>query len=106
MSTPGVQPAQITVRRWGEGAVERVLPGAPRVLVNGESAGGAERTAESWRACWFTAQYRDKMTHHDSAEEAVRAVISSGWARHLGARRASSVAWTRAARRLARGSAR
>lgn len=102
MSTP-VQAAPVSVRRWGEGRAERSLPGCIRVLVNGESAGGAERVGQSWRACWHTAQYRDRVTEHETAEDAVRAVISSGWARHLGARRASRVMWTRAARKLAGG---
>lgn len=100
-SIPQNKPAEITVRRWGEGPAERSLPGALRVLVGGESAGGAERTAEGWTASWHTANYRDKVTHHETAEDAVRAVISSGWARHLGARRASRVTWTRAAKKLA-----
>ena len=96
-------PAPVRVTAWGELRAERNLPGALRVLVGGQSAGGAERAGDAWRACWHTAAYRDRCTEHATAEEAVRAVIRSGWARHLGARASSAVSWSARARRRAGG---
>ena len=100
--------ALVSVSAWGELPAERTLPGCLRVLVAGQSAGGVERIGQTWRACWYTAQYRDRCTEHATAAEAVAKVIASGWARHLGARKASPLRWTAKARRLAasRGGAR
>ncbi len=101
MSTP--EPVPVSVTAWGELRGERKLPGALRVLVAGQSAGGAERAAdhERWRAYWHTAAFRDRCTDHASADEAVAAVLRSGWARKLGARKASRVQWSGRARRTA-----
>lgn len=99
--------APVSVTVWGELAAERKLPGTVlRVLVAGQSAGGVERTGASWRACWYagmsrSGSLRDRFTEHATAEDAVRAVIRSGWARHLGARAASRVCWSDRARRAA-----
>jgi hypothetical protein len=82
------------------------MPGLLRVLVAGQSAGGIERAGESWRACWYTAGFRDRCTVYATADEAVRAVIRSGWARRLGARGASRVYWSDSARKAASRSAR
>ena len=105
MSTPGQggsrSAALVSVSAWGELRGERKMPGCVRVLVDGQSAGGAERVGQLWRACWYTARYQDRITEHATAEEAVRAVIRSGWSRHLGARRTSTVTWTPRARRMA-----
>lgn len=60
-----------------------------------------ERIGDAWVAYWRTALYQDRLTEHAIADEAVRAVIASGWSLHLGERRASKVTWTRAARELA-----
>jgi len=95
--------ALITVSAWGELAGESRLPGCIRVLVGGQSVGGAERVGRSWRASWYTARFRDQTTEHETAEQAVAAVMRSGWARHLGARKSSRVTWTAKARRLAGG---
>ena len=51
MSTSGVQPAPVSVRRWGEGRAERTLPNCLRVVVNGGSAGGVEREVKRQRRC-------------------------------------------------------
>ena len=96
-----VDPAYVSVSKWGELPGDRTLPGCLRVLVDGQAAGGAERVAGSWRACFYTARFRDRITEHATADDAVNAVISSGWARRLGARKASPVRWTAKARRLA-----
>lgn len=101
MSNPILQAAAVSVSAWGELRGERKLPGCVRVLVDGQSAGGAERVGQSWRACWMTAQMRDRITEHATAEEAVAAVVRSGWARRLGARKASRITWTARARRMA-----
>jgi hypothetical protein len=96
-----VRAAPVTVSAWGELPAERKLPGCLRVLVDGQSAGGAEHVGGEWRACWYTAQFRDRFTEHATAEQAVATVIRSGWARKLGACKASRVNWTTKARRLA-----
>jgi hypothetical protein len=93
--------ASVSVSAWGELPAERKLPGALRVLVDGQSAGGTERTGDAWRACWYDARHRDRITEHAIAAEAVAAVLASGWARKLGARKASPVHWTAKANRLA-----
>ena len=97
-------PAAVTC--WGDLPGERKLPGVLRVLVDGQHAGAVEYRAGAWVACWHTAAYgrslsSDPATEHRSAEDAVRAVIRSGWARRLGARAASRVHWSAAARRAA-----
>jgi hypothetical protein len=121
-------PEPVGVKAWGELPGEMNLPGALHVLVAGQSVGGAERVcgvcghrphgplecpdccegycegkARAWRACWYTAQFRDRCTGHPTAEEAVAAVIASGWARKLGARKASRVYWSEKAKRRAGG---
>ena len=96
-----VAPAIVSVRAWGELPGDRKLPGTLRVLVAGQSAGGVERVGAEWRACWYTAAYRDQFTYHPTAELAVAAVLASGWARRLGTRKASRVIWSSAARRVA-----
>jgi hypothetical protein len=94
-------PALASVTAWGELRGDRNLPGALRVLVAGQAAGGAERVGEAWRASWHSAAYKDRCTEHATADEAVRAVVRSGWARHLGARAGSAVYWSDKAWRLA-----
>jgi hypothetical protein len=100
--------APVSVTVWGELRGERKLPGAPlRVLVDGQSAGGAERHGDTWAATRYagmtgSGSLRDRVTEHATAEDAVRAVIRSAWARRLGARAASPVHWSDRARRAAR----
>jgi hypothetical protein len=99
-------PALVSVIEWGELRGDRRLPGCLRVLVGGQSAGGAERKGGSWVAYWYagiaaSGAMRDRMSEHATADEAVRAVIRSAWARRLGARAASPVSWSANARRLA-----
>jgi hypothetical protein len=95
--------ADVRVSAWGELPAERTLAGCIRVLIGGQSAGGAERVGTEWRATWFTAAFKDRFSVHATAEDAVTAVIRSGWARHLGARKTSPVTWTAKARHLAAG---
>lgn len=95
-------PAPVTVTCWGELPAERRMPGALRVLIAGESVGGAEHTPAGWVAYRHTAARRDRLTEHPTAGEAVTAVIRSGFARRLGARAASPVHWSACARRTAR----
>ena len=101
MSTVTTRPEAVSVTIWGELRGERRLPGALRVLVAGQAAGGAERAGQSWLACWYTAAYKDRITEHETAEEAIAAVLASGWARKLGARKASRIFWSAKATRLA-----
>ena len=94
-------PEPAAVKAWGELPGQRNLPGALQVLVAGQSVGGAEPVGAEWRACWYTAAFRDRCTAHPTAEEAVAAVLASGLARRLGARKASRVYWSDKARRRA-----
>jgi hypothetical protein len=99
-ATGGPLAAYISVSAWGELPAERKLPGCLRVLVNGQSVGGAERVGAAWRAVWHTAAFKDRVTVHTTAELAVATVIASGWARRLGARASSPIRWTAKANRL------
>jgi hypothetical protein len=101
VSTVTTRPEPVSVTAWGELPAERKLPGCLRVLVAGQAAGGAERAGQSWLACSYTAAYRDQITEHQTAEEAIAAVLASGWARKLGARKGSRVFWSARATRLA-----
>jgi len=104
VSAPGgAAPAAVSVSCWGELRAERAMPGVLRVLVAGQHAGAAEYRGGAWAAYWHTARgvSSDRITEHATAEDAVRAVIRSGWARRLGARAASRVYWSDRARRLA-----
>jgi hypothetical protein len=103
VTAAGRRPEPVSVSCWGELRGDRKLPGALRVLVAGQAAGGVERSADGrWLACWYTAAFRDRCTDHATAEDAVSAVIASGWARKLGAQARSCVYWSDRARRLAR----
>ena len=99
-------PQPVAVMGYGELPGQKNLPGALQVLIAGQSAGGAERDGEAWRAHWMTPATRDRSSVHATAEEAVAAVIRSGFARRLGARKPSKVYWTPQARRRAAGGAR
>lgn len=104
MTAPAAAPAAVSC--WGELRAERKVPGVLRVLVDGQHAGAVEYRGGAWAASWHTARYglgpsSDRVTEHATAEDAVRAVIRSGWARHLGARAASRVHWSDRARCLA-----
>lgn len=100
-------PAPVRVTAWGELSFERRIPGALHVLVAGQSAGGVERHESGvWVACWYagmtrSGSMRDRATEHATAEDAVRAVVRSAWARRLGARAASRVTWSPKAQRAA-----
>jgi hypothetical protein len=104
MSAP--EPVRVTC--WGELRGEEKIPGALRVLVGGQAAGGVRRDGAVWRAGHqVRALSRWSWTEHASAEEAVARVLRSGFARRLGARAASRVYWSDKARRAAaRGGAR
>lgn len=102
-------PEPVLVSAWGELRGERKLPGRRlvpvlRVLVAGQYAGAMEWDGHVWVAAHqarVTSQARE--TEHATAEEALQAVLRSGFARRLGARAASPVYWTaRAARAAAR----
>ena len=108
MSAAAGQPVSVTL--WGELRGESKLPSCLRVLVDGQSAGGCERKGGAWVACWYAGMsasgaMRDRISEHATAEEAVRAVVRSAWARRLGARTSSAVGWSAKASRLAARSA-
>jgi hypothetical protein len=101
-------PAPVSVSCWGELRAEKKIPGVLRVLVGGQHAGAIARDGAVWRA-GHQARALGKITEaeHASADEALRAVLRSGFARRLGARAASRVYWSDKARRAAaRGGAR
>jgi hypothetical protein len=89
----------------GELRGDRALSGCLRVLVDGQSAGGAERKGDSWAAYWYAGMspsgaIRDRISEHATAEDAVRTVACSPWAR-LGACESSPISWSSKATRLA-----
>jgi Arc/MetJ family transcription regulator len=93
-------PARVTC--WGELRGERRLPGVLRVLVDGQHAGAIERNGTTWHAARRArALGRVQVTEHPTVEDALRAVLRSGFARQLGARAASPVFWSDRARRAA-----
>lgn len=100
-------PEPVSVSVWGELRGERKLPGrrlAPvlRVLVAGQHAGAMEWDGRVWHAAQQARVLgKARETEHATAEEALRAVLRSGFARHLGARAASRVHWTARGRRAA-----
>jgi hypothetical protein len=98
-------PGPVTVRIWGEGRAEKMLPSIIRVLVAGQHGGAIQRTPDGWEAQVHGIQegWRDasEPTTHDTAAEAVQAILRSSWGRKLGARAASRVYWSDRAARLA-----
>jgi hypothetical protein len=98
-------PAPVLVSVWGELRGERPLPGRRRVpvlrvLVDGQYAGWMEWDGGLWHAAHqarVTSKHRE--TQHPTAQDAVRTILRSGFARRLGARAASPVHWTDRARR-------
>ena len=99
-----VQPAGLSVSAWSE------LRGRTRPAASASwsiaSTPGVPSAGAGWVACWHTAAYgrgrsSDRITERPTAEEAVVAVVRSGWARRLGAPRASRGTWTPKARKLA-----
>ena len=101
--------APVLVTRWRDLPGARKVPaGLLAVLVGGQHAGAIERDGAMWRA-GHQARVLGKVTEteHASADEALRAVLRSGFARHLGARATSRVHWSDKARQAAaRGGAR
>jgi hypothetical protein len=107
MNAAAARPAAlVTVTCWGELRGERPVAGLVlRVLVGGEHAGMIERASDGWSAYCSpglarSSLLRYRVTEHASADDAVRAVLRSGWARRLGARAASYVDWSARARRV------
>ena len=96
-------PEPAAVRAWGELRGQKNIPRALQVLVAGQSAGGVQREGTGWAAFCYTAAMRERSSGHPSAVEAVAAVLASGFARRLGARKASAVYWSDKARRRAAG---
>jgi hypothetical protein len=101
-------PEPVSVTCWGELRAEKKLPGVLRVLVGGQHAGAIMRDGAVWRAGRRArALGRVTESEHATAEEALRAVLRSGFGHQLGARAASRVYWSEKARRAAsRGGAR
>jgi hypothetical protein len=95
--------APVRVSCWGELRGEKKLPGVLRVLVDGQTAGAIERDGAMWRAA-HQARFLGPATEteHANAEEALAAVLRSGVARRLGARKGSRVYWSDKAQRAAR----
>jgi hypothetical protein len=84
VTAPAAAPARVSC--WGELRAERKLPGVLRVLVDGQHAGAFWREGPVWHArhqARVLGQARE--TEHASADDALRAVLRSGFARRLGA---------------------
>jgi len=98
MSTP----APVRVICWGELRGEKNIPRVLRILVDGQHAGLFQAAEGRWFAA-YQAKVMGKPieTEHASADEAVQAILRSGFARQLGARAASPVYWSDKARRRA-----
>jgi hypothetical protein len=95
-------PAAVAVTTWGELRGERKPPGTVlRVLVAGQAAGAVERTGDVW-AAQVHGLHPSRPTSHASADDAVRAVLRSSWARRLGAGADSRVHWSARAHRAAK----
>jgi hypothetical protein len=94
----------VAVMRWRDlpGARKGMPAGLLAVLVAGQHAGAIAREGDGWVACHQARTLAPaRETEHATAEEAVRAVLRSGFARYLGARAASRVYWSTAATRVA-----
>jgi hypothetical protein len=94
-------PKPVSVSCWGELLGERKVAGVFRVLVAGQQAGAFQRAGSGWEAQVHGLR-RTEPTTHESADDALRAIVRSAWARRLGARAASRVYWSDRARRAAR----
>jgi hypothetical protein len=95
-------PEPVRVSCWGELRGEKKIPGLLRVLVGGQHAGAIMRDGAVWYA-GHQARVLGPVTEteHATAEEALKRVLRSGFARRLGARAASPVYWSDKARRAA-----
>jgi hypothetical protein len=95
-------PAPVMVTRHGELRGERKVSGvALRVRVDGQYAGVLCPEGDGWHAAHQPRVLAKAVTtEHATAEEALRAVLRSGFARTLGARAASLVRWSDKARRV------
>lgn len=94
-------PEPVGVHVWGELRDEKKkMPNVLRVLVGPQHAGAIEHTADGWTAQAHGLRPSPETTHA-TAEEALRAVLRSAWARRLGARKVSHVHWSAKARALA-----
>jgi hypothetical protein len=91
----------VSVSAWGELPGHRKLPGVLQILVGGQHAGAIERDGDVWRASWQArVSSRITQTEHQTAVDALTAVLRSGFARRLGARKTSRVSWSQTASRL------
>lgn len=78
------------------------LPGcALRVLVGGQHAGAIWFEDDTWHAEAHGLK-RVPPTSHETSDEALAALLRSGWARRLGARAASRVFWSPKASKAAK----
>src|SRR5580698_6575500 len=96
-------PPAVSVSRYGElrGDPKRGAGRVLRVCVDGQHAGFIERDGQVWRAIRQPRVLAKSVTtEHASVEDALRAVLRSGFARQLGARPASPVFWSAKARAL------
>lgn len=93
-------PKPATVLCGGEGEAKQRRPGLLRVLIADQEVGTVVYVEGIWAAHCRTRADRHKMTAHSNAESAVSAVVTSGWARRLGARTASRVDWSEQAKRM------
>lgn len=103
MST-SLRPAPVNVHKWGEAEYEKSFPAAVRVFVAGQHAGTVYLEDGTWHAerPRPSQSWREIASEHETAEEALKAVLRSGFARRLGARAASRVFVTERAKKIMR----
>jgi len=84
----------------GRAARREEDPRRLRVLVGGQHAGAISLEDGHWIAGVHGLR-PSKPTYHETAEQALRAVLRSSWGRRLGARAGSRIFWTDTAARAA-----
>lgn len=92
----------VHVHKWGEAPVEAPVANAVRVFIAGQHAGAVVTENGTWHASrpHPTRARQSIVTEHTSADEALKAVLRSGFARRLGARAASRVIVTPRAQKI------
>jgi hypothetical protein len=92
----------VHVHKWGEASYEKPLRDVVRVFIAGQHAGAVAFEDGTWHASRPRPKQSWKSidTEHASADEALNAVLRSGFARRLGARAASRVIVTPRAQKI------
>jgi hypothetical protein len=95
-------PEPVHVGTWDETRLRRRdkrQPGVLRILVGGQHAGVVHHSQSGWAAQVHGLRHTP-VTFHDTAGDAITAVVRSSWARRLGYRAASRTCFSLAASRV------